>query len=56
MQTLHDLSRVLYSHQWTSLDEWVSAIDRLADLSDREIVDLLVEATPAPTPPRLKTA
>lgn len=55
MPSLHDMSRVLYSHQWTSLDEWVSAVDCLADLSDGEIVDLL-DTIAVPASPRLNTA
>jgi hypothetical protein len=37
---LNDLSRVLYHHQWNSLDEWTQSISDLADLNDDEIQDL----------------
>jgi hypothetical protein len=40
MSDLQEISRVLYRHDWTSVDQWVSKLDQLADLTDDEIVEL----------------
>ncbi len=40
MSDLQEISRVLYRHDWTSVDQWVSKLDQLADLTDDEIAEL----------------
>jgi hypothetical protein len=40
MSDLQELSRVIYRHDWTSVDQWVSNLDQLADLTDDEIGEL----------------
>lgn len=40
MSDLQEISRVVYRHDWTSVDQWASTLDQLADLSDDEIVEL----------------
>lgn len=40
MSDLQEISRVLYGHDWTSVDQWVSKLDQLADLTDDEIAEL----------------
>ncbi len=42
------MNRVLYRHNWSSLDEWVQALDELADCSD-EAVDELVRSVTGET-------
>ena len=37
MSDLIEMSRVLYDHQWETLEDWVRKLDQLADLSDEEI-------------------
>lgn len=41
MQDLAELSRVLYRHGWRTPGEWAAAIDRLADLDDELISELV---------------
>lgn len=41
MTTAAELRRVVFHHNWNDLDEWVRAVDDLADLTDDEI-DCLV--------------
>ena len=41
MMTRESMSRVLYSHNWDSLDDWVDALNDLADLSDDDIDDVV---------------
>lgn len=60
MADLQHMSRVLYHHCWTSVDDWARTVDQLADLTDAEIGQLQYErcdetacscpasATPAP--------
>jgi hypothetical protein len=40
MADLQHMSRVLYHHDWTDLEDWVRNVDQLADLSDDEIAQL----------------
>ena len=40
MFNLQVMTRVLYRHDWTSVDQWASSLDQLADLSDDEIDEL----------------
>ena len=40
MIKLQEMTRVLYRHDWTCVDQWVSSLDQLADLSDDEIDEL----------------
>lgn len=40
MSDLQEISRVVYRHDWTSVDQWASTLDQLADLTDDEIVEL----------------
>lgn len=37
MSDLEQLNRILYQHKWRSLEDWVTTLDELADLSDDEI-------------------
>ena len=41
MLTLHEINRVVYRHGWGSLSEWAEGIDRLADLTDAELEELV---------------
>lgn len=43
MSNVARMGRVLYHHNWSSLDEWVDALDELANCSD-EAVDEVVRA------------
>ncbi len=43
MPNVAKMGRVLYRHDWSSLDEWVEALAELADCSD-ETVDEVVRA------------
>ena len=40
MSDLQEISRVIYHHDWTSIDQWVSNLGVLADLTDDEIVEV----------------
>jgi hypothetical protein len=40
MSNLQEMTRVLYRHDWTSVDQWANNLDQLADLSDPEIDEL----------------
>jgi len=40
MSNLQEMTRVLYRHDWNSVDQWASNLDQLADLSDPEIDEL----------------
>ena len=48
MTSSAQIRRVVFSHDWENLAEWVRAVDALADFSDNEI-EKLVAATPADT-------
>lgn len=37
MADLQHMSRVLYHHDWTDVQDWARNVDQLADLSDDEI-------------------
>ena len=37
MANLEQMSRVLYSHVWDDVRQWVTAVERLADLGDNEL-------------------
>ena len=41
MMTRESMSRVLYRHNWDNLDDWVDALNDLADLSDDDIDDVV---------------
>ena len=41
MMTRESMSRVLYRHNWDSLDDWVDALNDLADLSDDDIDEVV---------------
>jgi hypothetical protein len=43
--TPHPLTAVLYRHEWTNLDQWVAALDDLADMGDDEIERMVDYAT-----------
>jgi hypothetical protein len=47
MANLQDMSRVLYRHDWRNVEEWASAIDHLADLTEQEIGEMVGKASPA---------
>jgi hypothetical protein len=40
MPDLQQMTRVLYRHDWTSVDQWVRSLDDLADLTDEQIDEL----------------
>jgi hypothetical protein len=40
MPNLEEMSRVLCSHRWEVIEDWVENVDRLADLTDHEINEL----------------
>lgn len=40
MSELQELSRILYRHDWPSVERWVDCLSRLAELSDEEISEL----------------
>jgi hypothetical protein len=41
MAKLEEMSRVLYSHDWACVQDWVTALDQLATLTDDEIAALV---------------
>ena len=52
MPNVAKMRRVLYRHDWSSLDEWVEALGELADCSD-EAVDEVVRSVHRETGRRL---
>jgi hypothetical protein len=40
MSDLEQLNRILYQHKWRTLQDWVTTLDELADLSDEEIEEI----------------
>ncbi len=40
MSELEQLNRILCQHKWRSLQDWVTTLDELADLSDDEIDEI----------------
>jgi hypothetical protein len=40
MADLQQMSRILYRHDWVSVEDWARNIEQLADLTDEEIVQL----------------
>jgi hypothetical protein len=40
MSNLHEMSRLLYCHDWDRIEHWATAIGQLADLTDGEISEL----------------
>ena len=40
MSDLQEISRVVFHHDWTSIDQWVSNLGQLANLTDDEIVEV----------------
>jgi hypothetical protein len=40
MSDLEQLNRILCQHKWRSLEDWVTTLDELADLSDDEIEEI----------------
>jgi hypothetical protein len=47
MANLQDMNRVLYRHDWQSVEEWASAIEHLADLSEQEIGEMVGKPSPS---------
>ncbi len=47
MANLQDMNRVLYRHDWQSVEEWASAIHHLADLTEQEIGQMVGKASPS---------
>lgn len=41
MPNVAKMSRVLYRHEWSSLDEWVEALAELADCNDQAIDEVV---------------
>jgi hypothetical protein len=53
MSDLEQLNRILYQHKWRSLQDWVTTLDELADLSDDEIEEIQrLHLTAADSDPR----
>ena len=48
MANLKEMSRVLYSHDWARVQDWVTALDQLATLNDDEIAALVHQAARQP--------
>lgn len=51
-----NIRQVICGHQWSSLSEWASAIDALAELSDQELENLAQDFSlhpSLPAPPKL---
>lgn len=40
MADLKDMSRVLYHHEWTNVDDWARSVAELAELNDDEVQQL----------------
>jgi hypothetical protein len=51
MANLEEMSRVLYSHDWARVQDWVTALDQLATLTDDEIAALVHQAARPPARP-----
>jgi Tfp pilus assembly protein PilN len=51
MANLKEMSRVLYSHDWARVQDWVTALDQLATLTDDEIAALVQQAARPPASP-----
>lgn len=47
MANLRHMSRVLYRHDWQTVEEWAAAIDHLADLTEQEIGEMVGNAPPS---------
>jgi len=47
MANLQDMNRVLYRHDWQNVEEWASAINHLADLSEQEIGEMVGKPSPS---------
>lgn len=43
MHNTRDMGRVLYSHDWTDLQEWAAALVELGDLTYDEITELVAD-------------
>jgi len=41
MEDIQKIRRVVYRHDWSSLSEWASALDALADMTDDQISELV---------------
>lgn len=48
MHNTREMGRVLYSHDWTDLQEWAAALVELGDLTDDEIAELVPDPEPDP--------
>jgi hypothetical protein len=45
MPNLSEMVRVLYRHDWATIDQWASQFNQLADLTEIEVVELVREAS-----------
>ena len=50
MADLHQMSRILYHHNWLRVEDWAQNIEQLADLTDEEIRQLEGSAAAAHIP------
>jgi hypothetical protein len=50
MPDLDEMSLVLFCHRWETLQDWVSKLDQLADLSDEQVDSLVVLSSPRMRP------
>ncbi len=41
MANMQRVRRAVYRHDWSSLAEWVGALDELADMTDEQISELV---------------
>jgi hypothetical protein len=48
MANLEEMSRVLYSHDWARVQDWVTALDQLGTITDDEIAVLVHQAVRPP--------
>lgn len=44
MPNVQEMVRVLYRHDWTSVEEWASQFNQLANMTDNEVSKLVSEA------------
>jgi hypothetical protein len=45
MPNVQEMVRVLYRHDWTSVEEWARQFNQLANLTDNEVSELVSEAS-----------
>jgi hypothetical protein len=48
MANLREMSRVLYGHDWASVEDWADTLRLLADLTDEQIDEIAPAPATAP--------